>query len=356
MKVELEASTESKTLESKDKVINKTTSVNTTSVASNLNQEIVCNKKQEHTADILFKYFVLGFGFLVVVVTFLLAYELVSNSQLAWKKFGLSFLWSTSWDPVAEIFGALPFIYGTIVSSALALIISVPLGVGSAIFLSEIAPKKISNVCTFLIEILAAIPSVVLGIMGIFILVPAVRFFEPFLDKYLGFIPFFRGAPIGVGLLASGLILSLMILPYITSISRDVLKAVPRSLKEGALALGATHWETIKIVSLPYARSGIIGAIFIALGRAVGETMAVTMVIGNTPKISLSLLDPSYTMASVIANELAEATSDLYVHSLIAIGLVLFLITFVVNAMARFMIHHLTLRERGQSGKAFSKA
>jgi phosphate transport system permease protein len=242
---------------------------------------------------------------------------------------------------VKEIFGALPFIYGTLVSSFLALALAVPLGIGSAIFLSEMAPRKVSDVCCFLIEILAAVPSVVLGLMGIFILVPAVRWLEPSLDRHLGFLPFFRGEPYGVGMLSAGLILTIMILPYITSISREVLLAVPRPLKEGVLALGATRWEMVRLVSLPYARSGIMGSILLALGRALGETMAVTMVIGNTPKISLSLLDPSYSMAAIIANELAEATSDMYVHSLIALGLVLFGITFLVNALSRWMIHRL---------------
>ena len=299
-------------------------------------------KHHEHLGNLIFKNCVLFFGLSIIILTIALGLELVFNSQLAWSKFGLSFVWSTEWDPVKEIFGALPFIYGTMVSSILALAIAVPLGVGSAIFLAEMAPKNISDFFSFLIEILAAIPSVVLGIMGIFILVPLVRFIEPFLNNYLGFIPLFRGAPYGVGMLTAGIILAIMILPYITSISREVLMSVPRPLKEGMLALGATQWETINKISLPYASSGIIGSVFLAFGRAVGETMAVTMVIGNNPKISLSLLDPSYTMASVIANELAEATSDIYVHALIAIGLTLFVITLVINALARLMIHKIS--------------
>ena len=297
--------------------------------------------RHEHIGDILFRYFVFTFGILIIGLTVYLAWELISNSRLAWSKFGLSFLWDSIWDPVEEKFGALPFIYGTIVSSSLALLIAVPLSIGSAIFLAELAPKKISDVCCFLIEIIAAIPSVVLGLIGIFILIPVVRLVEPFLNQYLGFIPLFRGSPYGVGMLSASLILSIMILPYITSISREALLSVPRSLKEGVLALGATRWEMIKIVSLPYARSGIIASVFIALGRAFGETMAVTMLIGNTPKISLSLLDPSYTMSSVIANELAEATSDIYVHSLIAVGLVLFHTTFLIHALARIILHRL---------------
>ena len=295
-------------------------------------------KHGEHIGDTMFLYFVFGFGFLIVLLTLALALQLILNSRLTWEKFGISFLWSSTWDPVSEIFGALPFIYGTIVSSFLAILIALPLSIGSAIFLAEVAPKWLSDGCSFLIEILAAIPSVVLGLMGIFILVPAVRYAEPFIDKYLGFIPLFKGLPYGVGMLTAGLILSIMILPYITSITREVLMAVPSSLKEGILAMGATRWEMVCMVSLPYARAGILASIFLALGRALGETMAVTMVIGNNPKISLSLLDPSYTMASVVANELAEATSDVYVHSLIAIGLVLFVITFFINAFARIVI------------------
>jgi phosphate transport system permease protein len=303
------------------------------------------SNRVERAGDRFFRYSVMVFGGIVIGLAVALAWQLVAGSHLAWSKFGWSFLWSNVWDPVEEIFGARPFLYGTLVSSCLALALAVPLGVGSAIFLAEMAPRRISNVCGFLIEILAAVPSVVLGLMGIFILVPAVRGVEPFLDRYLGFLPFFRGAPYGVGMLSASLILAFMILPYITSISREVLLAVPRPLKEGVLALGATRWEMVRMVSLPYARSGIAGSVFLALGRALGETMAVTMVIGNTPRISLSLLDPAYTMAAVIANELAEATSDIYVHSLIAMGLVLFAITFVINGLARWMIHRLEFKE-----------
>lgn len=296
---------------------------------------------RKRTDDRLFRFAVLAFGLVVVALAACLGWELLKNSRLAWSKFGLNFLYGTVWDPVAETFGALPFVYGTLVSSALALAIAVPLGLGSAIFLTELAPRRVAEACSFLIELLAAIPSVVLGLMGIFILVPVVRAIEPFLDSTLGFLPIFRGPPYGVGMLSAGLILSIMILPYITSISREVLTAVPQPLKEGLLALGATQWETVSSVSLPFARSGILGAIFLALGRALGETMAVTMVIGNTPKISASLLDPSYTMAAVIANELAEATSDTYVNALIAIALVLFAITMLINGLARLMIYRL---------------
>ncbi|TBR24882.1 phosphate ABC transporter permease subunit PstC, partial [bacterium] len=218
------------------------------------------------------------------------------------------------------------------------LLISVPLGVGSAVFLAELAPRRLSAVLTFLIELLAAVPSVVLGLMGVFILVPAVRAVEPALGRWLGFLPFFQGAPYGVGMLTAGLVLSIMVLPYITSITRDVLLGVPTPLKEAMLALGATRWEVVRAVSLPYARTGIFGAVFLALGRALGETMAVTMVIGNDPKASWSLFAPGYTMASVIANEFAEATSDSYIHALTAVGLTLFGVTIVVNGLARLLV------------------
>lgn len=283
----------------------------------------------------------MAFGSVTVFLALATGWRLFSSSQLAWKEFGLKFLWTQTWNPVEDIFGALPFIYGTIVSSLISLLIAVPLGVGAAIFLAEMAPRRLSSIITFLIELLAAIPSVILGLMGIFILVPSMKAATPFLTKTLGFLPFFRGTPYGVGLLTAGLILSIMILPYITTISRDVIMAVPKPLKEASFGLGATHWETIMMVVLPYARSAILGSIFLALGRALGETMAVTMVIGNTPKISLSLLDPAYTMSAVLANEFAEATSDMHVHALIAIALVLFGITIVVNGAARLMIYRL---------------
>jgi phosphate transport system permease protein len=294
---------------------------------------------RERAGDRFFRYVVMGFGFSVVLISALMLWKLIQSSHLAWGEFGFPFLWTKTWDPVEEVFGALPFIYGTLISSGIALLIAVPLGLGSAIFLAELAPKKLSSALTFLIELLAAIPSVILGLMGIFILVPVIRWIEPFLIKYLGFLPFFQGTPYGVGLLTAGIILSIMILPYITTISRDVILSVPVSLKEGSLALGATHWETIRLVILPYSKSAVVGAIFLALGRALGETMAVTMVIGNTPKISWSLLDPAYTMSAVLANEFAEATSDLHVHSLIAIALILFCITIIVNGLARLMIY-----------------
>ena len=294
---------------------------------------------RERAGDRLFRLIVTGFAGLILLAAFALAVQLTRGSLQTWKAFGFSFLYTSVWDPVQNIFGALPFLYGTVVSSFIALLIAVPLGVGSAVFLAELAPRRISDAVSFAVELLAAVPSVILGLMGVFVLVPAVRACEPFLSKWFGWIPLFRGAPYGIGLLAAGLILSLMILPYITSIAREVLLTVPRPLKEGMYALGATRWEMVRTVSLPYARSGIFGAAFLALGRALGETMAVTMVIGNTPKISASLFDPAYSMAAVIANELAEAAGDAHLSALIAIGLVLFGITIIVNGAARLLIY-----------------
>ena len=301
---------------------------------------------RERAGDRIFKWTTLLFSWVVIGLAAALAWQLAIHSKLVWARFGASFLWTSTWDPVAEKFGALPFIYGTLLSSAIALLIALPLGIGSAVFLSELAPRKISDVCCFLIELLAAVPSVILGLMGIFLLVPAVRAIEPGLNRFLGFIPLFRGAPYGVGLLTAGIILAFMILPYITIIAREVLLSVPRPLKEGMLALGATHWETVWNVSLPYARTGILGSVFLSLGRALGETMAVTMVIGNRPAISASLLDPSYSMAAVIANELTEAVGDLHLQSLIAIGLVLFAVTVLINGLARLMIYRVASKGR----------
>jgi len=250
----------------------------------------------------------------------------------------LSFLTNSVWDPVQEIYGALPIIYGTVVSSFLALILSVPLSIGIAIFLSELSPGWLEKPLSFLVELLAGIPSVVYGLWGIFVLVPWIRNdVEPFLSERLGFLPFFRGAPYGFGMLAAVLILSIMVLPIVASISRDILKSVPQSQREAALALGATRWQSTKIV-LKDARSGIFGATMLGLGRAVGETMAVTMVIGNRALISPSLFDPAYTMASVIANEFSEATSDMYLSALIQLALVLFVITIFINAFAKLLV------------------
>lgn len=293
--------------------------------------------------DFVFKNLTLLFALSIVVIAAGIFWELWRNSVLPRQAFGFSFLTKQIWDPVAEDFGALPFIFGTLVSSAIALCIAVPLGIGVAIFLSELAPRKISNACAFLIELLAAIPSVVYGLIGVFVLVPIMRTtVQPFLMKTLGFLPFFKGPAYGVGVLTAGIILAIMIVPFITTISREVFLSVPVALKEAAMALGATHWEVVRLAVLPYARSGIAGSVFLALGRAMGETMAVTMVIGNRPEIVASLLAPGYTMAAVLANEFTEATSDKYVQTLIMIGLVLFVITIIVNGLGRLILYKMT--------------
>jgi len=275
----------------------------------------------------------------IIVVTVMLVYQLFINSALPRHKFGFEFFLGKTWDPVSEEFGALPFIYGTVVSSALALLVAVPLGVGAAIFLSELAPPGISNYLTFVIELLAAVPSVIYGLLGIFILVPVLRkVVEPFLKTTLGFLPLFKGPMYGVGMLAGGLVLAVMIVPFIISVSREVLLAVPVEQREAALGLGATKWESTWQVVVPFARVGIMASIFLALARALGETMAVTMVIGNDPKINASLFAPGYSIAAVIANEFTEATTDMYLQALIELGLVLFLLTILINGLARLVI------------------
>jgi phosphate transport system permease protein len=279
------------------------------------------------------------FAISVLVITAGLVYELWKHSDTTRAKFGLGFLFTQTWDPLQEQFGALPFVYGTLVTSFLALLIAVPLGVGAAIFLSEMAPPKISNVLTILVELLAAVPSVIFGLLAIFTLVPLLRNYgEPFLRNTLGFLPFFKGPIYGVGYLAAGLILAIMTFPFIISISREALLQVPREQREAALALGATHWESTWQVVVPYARLGILGSIFLGLARALGETMAVTMVIGNDPSIHASLFAPGYTIAAVIANEFTEATGDAHLSALVELGLVLFLLTIVINGMARLLI------------------
>src|SRR5580658_782754 len=275
----------------------------------------------------------------VFLVTVFLVYELWIHSSPSRAKFGFSFLFTRNWDPNAEIFGALPFIYGSVLTSLMALLISVPLAVGAATFLSELAPPKLSNTCTFLVELLAAVPSVIYGLLAIFTLVPLMRLYvEPFLKKTLGFLPLFQGPAYGVGYLTAGLILAIMTFPFIISISRESLLAVPREQREAALALGATKWESTWQVVVPFARLGIIASIFLALARALGETMAVTMVIGNDTGIHASLLAPGYTIAAIIANEFTEATGDVYPAALVELGLVLFLITIVLNGAAQLLI------------------
>lgn len=275
----------------------------------------------------------------VVLLTVLLVYELWIASSLPRQKFGLAFFVTKLWDPIAEQFGALTFIYGTVVTSAVALLIAVPLGIGAAIFLAELAPQKVSDPLQFFIDLLAAVPSVIYGVLGVFIVIPLMRtVIAPTLKATLGFLPLFQGPSYGVGFLAAGIVLAIMVIPYIISVSREVLLSVPRDQREAALALGSTRWEATWKVVVPFARIGIMGSIFLALARALGETMAVTMVIGNTPAISSSLFAPGYSIAAVIANEFTEATGDIYIQSLIQLGLVLFLLTFILNGLARLLM------------------
>lgn len=291
------------------------------------------------TGDEIAHLITLIFAAGIFLVTALLVFELWRNSALPRHQFGWHFLTTNVWDPVFGHFGALPFIFGTLVTSGVALLLAVPLGVGAAIFLAELAPRRISDGLTFVIELLAAVPSVIFGLLGIFILVPIIRTdVEPFLHDTLGFLPFFQGPAYGIGLLAASLVLAIMVVPFIISISREILMAVPVEQREAALAIGATKWESTWKIVVPYARTGIIGSVFLALARALGETMAVTMVIGNDPRISASLFAPGYSIAAVIANEFSEATGKLYVQSLIELGLVLFVVTIVVNALARLLV------------------
>ena len=301
--------------------------------------------------DRVYRTLILASVWLVLLLAGGLIVALCWESWAAIRAFGFRFLVTSHWDPVAGEFGALPFVYGTLVSSLLALVIAVPLSLGAAVFLAELAPTWIRSPVAFLIEMLAAVPSVVYGLWGIFVLVPWLRdWVQPALGRSLGFLPLFQGPPYGIGMLAAGLILSIMIVPYITSVSREVLLAVPGSQREAALGLGATRWETTRIAVLRYGRSGLIGAILLGLGRALGETMAVTMVIGNRPEVSVSLFSPGYTMASVLANEFTEATSDLYVSALVEIGLLLLVVTVLVNGLARLLVWSVGGPARGARG------
>jgi len=295
-----------------------------------------------NVGDGVFRLLMFAAGLLVVVIVLGMIIGLATHSELSLRQFGFGFLRSSTWDPVNGQFGALAFIYGTVASSLIALLISVPLSLGIAIFLVEQAPPIIARPITFLVELLAAIPSVVYGVWGIFVLAPFLRErVEPSLARSFGSLPFFQGPITGIGLLTGGIILAIMITPIISAVARDVLAAVPNTQREAALALGATKWETTRVVLINGA-PGIAGAIILGLGRALGETMAVTMVIGNRAEISFSLFQPSYTLASVIANEFTEATGDIYLSALIELGLILFLVTFVVNAIARLLVWRVT--------------
>ena len=277
------------------------------------------------------------FAMLLIAIVAAIGFELVKESRLSIQEFGWRFWVTDIWNPVAGVFGARPFIWGTLYSSILALIISTPIALGIAIYISELAPQWLRRPLVFLTELLAAIPSIVYGLWGIFVLVPFVRSLQVATPEWMRDIPLFTGPPLGVGMLSAALILAIMVIPFSSSVTREVLKAVPQAQREGAYALGATRWEAIRMAMF-YARTGIVGAIMLGFGRALGETMAVTMVIGNSPQISWSLYAPQYTMSAVLANEFAEATSDLYLHALVEIGLVLFVITLIVNVISRGFI------------------
>jgi len=291
--------------------------------------------------DRIYRVAITGFALCVPLLLVAVALAVGVAGWPALREFGLSFFTESRWSRGAGVFGAAPAIYGTLVSSAIALVVATPLALGVAIFLSEFAPAWLRQPVAFLVDLLAAVPSVVYGLWGVFALVPALReHVMPFLADTLGLAgtPLFSGPAYGPSMLAAGLILAIRILPYISAVAREVLLAVPRSQREAALALGATRWETIRDAVLPYARSGVLGGVILGLGRALGETMAVTMVIGNRHEIAASLFAPGYTMASLIANEFAEATGDLHLSALMGVGVALFLVTLIVNAIARWLV------------------
>jgi phosphate transport system permease protein len=300
------------------------------------------------SGDEIARLVTLVFALSTVLITVLLLLQLWQQSAESRHAFGLHFFVTQVWDPVAGQYGALTFIYGTLVTSAIGMFFAIPLGLGAAIFLAELAPRRVSDALTFLIDLLAAVPSVIYGLLGVFILVPLMRTtIEPALKHTLGFLPLFKGPAYGIGFLTAGLVLTVMIVPFIISVSREVLLAVPNDQREAALGLGATRWEATWKAVVPFARTGIMGSIFLALARALGETMAVTMVIGNNPRISASLLGPGYSIASVLANEFSEATGSLYLSALIELGLVLFIMTFIINGLARLLIVFTTQRGSG---------
>jgi phosphate transport system permease protein len=304
--------------------------------------EAILLQPPSRLGDRLFKWLTLTMGLSVIALMVLVGLTLYKDSRLAIRTFGWHFLITSTWDPVHDVYGALPFIYGTVVSSFLALLIAVPLGIATAAYLTELAPLRLRQPIISVIEMLAAVPSVIFGLWGIFVLIPWLRIhLFPWLQEYFGFLPLFQGSIYGVSMLAAGIIIAIMILPIITSVSREILRSVPNLQREAAYALGATHWEVMRIAVLSYARRGLFGAAVLGLGRALGETMAVTMVIGNRPAVSASLFAPGYTLASVIANEFTEATTDLYLSSLFELGLVLVAVTIMVNIVAQLMLRSL---------------
>ena len=301
------------------------------------------NAGDSQAADRVFFLAMLACGLSVLALVGLIVYELITKSSLSWHAFGWKFFVQSDWDPVNDQYGALPFVYGTIVSSLLALALAVPLAIGVAVFITEMCPRWLRTALAFTTELLAAIPSVIYGLWAIFVLVPLLReYVEPPLARYFGWTGMFEGAPYGIGMLAAGIILAIMVVPIISSITREVMTAVPQQQREAVLAMGATRWEMIRVGVLRNARAGIVGGIILGLGRALGETMAVTMVIGNRPEIARSLFAPGYTMASVIANEFSEATGDLYLSALVEVGLALFIVTIIVNMLAQFLVWTVT--------------
>src|SRR6266853_591000 len=303
-------------------------------------------------ADQVFRGIVVLSALAILAIVGLIVFELLRESRPSMAKLGFRFLVKQIWDPVAEDFGALPFVYGTLVSSIVALILAVPLSVGTALFLTELCPRWLRGILSLLVELLSAIPSVIYGLWGIFVLSPFLRVYvEPFLARYFGWTGLFSGPKYGWGMLAAGVILAIMILPIIASITREVVTAVPRVQREAALALGATRWEMLRMAVLRNARPGIFGAVILGLGRALGETMAVTMVIGNRPEIAKSLFAPGYTLASAVANEFTEAVGNLYLSALMEMALVLFVITLIVNALAGLLVWSIT---RGMPARALA--
>jgi phosphate transport system permease protein len=312
-------------------------------------------KSRVSRSDLAFRIGTGAFALFLLVIVVSIAVVLTRESMLSITKFGLAFWRTQIWDPVAGEFGALPFIWGTLYSSILALILATPVALGIAVFISELCPARLRQPLVFLTELLAAIPSIVYGMWGIFVLVPGIRALEMWTPSMLKQLPLFAGPPLGVGMLSAGVILAIMIIPFTSSVAREVLKSVPMSQREGAYALGATRFEAIQ-AALFYARTGIVGAVMLGFGRALGETMAVTMVIGNNPRIALSLFAPQYTMAAVIANEFTEADTDLYRDALVEIGLVLFIITLVINVLSRTLIWSMNRAGSSASQKAAQPA
>src|SRR5512133_57718 len=308
--------------------------------------------ERKNYGDRAFKLVLTAAAVLIPVLLVFMIYELWTGAEPAIRRYGFGFVTTSTWDPVAEEFGAFPLIFGTLVSSLIALLIAVPLSLGVAIYLTEFAPKAVRQPVAFMIGLLAAIPSVVYGLWGIFVLIPALRTtFFPFLRKALGFLPLFTGPIYGPSMLAAGIILAIMVMPYIMSVAREVLLAVPNTQREASLALGATRWEAVITTVVPYARSGIVGAIILGLGRALGETMAVTMLIGNRHAATASLFAPGYTMAAAIANEFSEAVGHMHLSALAYVAFLLFVVTVLVNAGARLLIWRVA-RGSGAGSKA----